>query len=156
MKTILLKIKSLFNNNENKILITILGILGFSSACKNILPVAEYGVPIAEYILLGKVSNAQNSNPVKGIQVIMTEEYSNADTAYTDSDGNYTLSTTDYPDNLTFQVFVNDIDSTLNGSFQNRTLSVSFSEDQLVDGDGKWDYGSVTKTLNIEISPSEK
>lgn len=153
MKAILLKIKSLFVKNENKILFSILGILGFSSACKNILPVAEYGVPVAEYILQGKITSAENTNPVKGIQVIMANEYRYNDTAYTDSDGNYCTSSVDYPENLTFQIFVNDVDSTLNGSYQNQTLSVTFSSDDLSGGDGNWDSGSATKILNIVINP---
>ena len=32
-------------------------------------PVAEYGVPVMEYVVKGKVTDAESGNPVKGIQV---------------------------------------------------------------------------------------
>jgi putative lipoprotein (rSAM/lipoprotein system) len=81
----------------------LLGILGVSavSACgEGILPapeygpiMAEYGVPHADYVIKGTVTD-QDGNPIKGIQVSSlagNEYHRQCDTVYTDDDGGYEI-----------------------------------------------------------------
>lgn len=79
----------------------LLGILGVSavSACgEGILPapeygpiMAEYGVPHADYVIKGTVTDTYG-NPIKGIQVSGRYEHRTLpDTAYTAADGTYEL-----------------------------------------------------------------
>ena len=138
------KLINQISKTENKILLLILGILGFSTSCVPF--VAEYGCPQAEFILTGKVKSAVNQQAIKNIQVVMAY-----DTVYTDENGNYKVQTENYPEYDKFTVYFNDIDSTQNGHFKNKETDVNFSSEDLSGGDGNWDEGTAEKVLNVNL-----
>lgn len=148
MKNILFKIKNYLLYKENKILLIILGFLGFTSSC---IPVAEYGVPSADYILNGNIKSSTTNTAIDHIQVIM-----NYDTSYTDASGNFSVTSNDFPDDITYDVYFNDIDSTENGSYTNKQISVQFYSADLTDGDGSWYEGSTSKNIDVKLDPKTK
>ncbi len=155
MKNSIRKISQYLQNSQNKILHLLMGILGFSAACTPAceygVPAVEYGTPTAEFILTGNVKSSQTDLPVKNIQVIM-----NYDTAFTDVNGIFTVNSQDFPQDIKYDVNINDVDGSENGSFTNKKISVQFYESKLTGGDGNWYEGSTTETVNIKIDPLAK
>lgn len=134
---------------KNWLLLSLAGLLGINVSCDEM--VSEYGCPVADYKIKGKVSDP-NGNPITGIEV---ETRWVKDT--TKSDGSYALLINDFPvETNTFDVAFTDIDGAENGLYKNDTVPVTFQHSELSDGDGNWYEGSATKTLNVTLQPVEK
>ena len=131
------------------LLVSLAGMLGINvTSC-----VMEYGCPMADYNIKGKVTDP-NGNPVSGIKVDMIGFSSTT----TSDDGSYNMNTRVepyYPAETVDIAFV-DIDSTENGLFKNDTVPVVFQYSEFTGGNGRWYEGSITKTLNVSLQPVEE
>lgn len=174
---------------KNWLLMTALGLLGLT-ACNSSKQVAQqqsaeadapnvkqptpregmavmYGVPTVNYILKGKVTDA-DGKPVPGMQVVLLNqrvditpddmqegnkyilEYMRTAADTTDAAGNFRCSAQDTP-NDSQQVLVRDIDGEENGSFKAQVIPVSFDEStQSSKGQG-WNLGDRTQEMNIIV-----
>ncbi len=135
----------------NKLISYLLALLGVSIACSNGCAMygtpAEYGTPNATFKVLGKVTTEQ-SIAIPNIKVVL--DY---DTAFTDNQGNYLVETINFPTNQTFSIQFKDIDSTLNGEFQQLDTVVEFTDPQFTGGTGNWNKGETEKEFNVKLKP---
>ena len=133
----------------NKMLITLLGILGFAAACKKPLmygtPVPVYGVPAVKFVVNGTVKSSASHQPVQEIRVIMFN-----DTAFSDSVGGFRITATLYTSERKFPISLTDVDSTLNGSYHDLETFVSFYGG-IHEGSG----GTYTKDTLIYLIPKK-
>ena len=122
-----------------------LPLLGVSSvvSCDNVFntpdmygtPVAEYGVPVMEYVVKGKVTDAESGNPVKGIQV--TSEGGLEEIQTTES-GDFECKGYAMPDDKVKLTFT-DVDGVENGLYDTQELEVPV--EKVEEGSGNWDFG---------------
>ena len=141
----------------DRIILLILGLAGLAS-CE---PMAEYGVPSADYQIKGTVTDSVTNSPLKNIRVIrkFAENSLYGDTVYTDAEGKYNINFTTFPvDNPQFSLKYEDTDGVLNGGdFAERELTVKItSSDWVDDGDDDWYYGKAVKTENIKLQYKNK
>jgi len=141
------KVKTRFYNISNVVIWGLLALLGFSSSC-NKTPnwSAEYGTPHAKYIVNGKVSAKADNTPIEKVRVIMS-----GDTAFSDSNGNYQVSGTTFPDSQTFQIDFKDMDSTAKVTYKELDTTVQFNDPKFVKGDGHWYAGETSQELDVEL-----
>lgn len=143
---------------KRRIMLAILSLLGFASACKEEegqsqeLP-TMYGTPRVDYRVRGKVTDAQG-RPVPGIAV--TNRYDETK-AQSDADGRYDLSGNMTPHET--ELIFTDIDGPDNGGeFTEKTLPIRFTEsDRTGPGDG-WYAGSFARSdqdVTLERKESE-
>lgn len=125
-----------------------IAVLGFSAACETR---AEYGVPSAKFIVKGNVQSELNNTPIKSIRVVMQR-----DTAFTDESGNFTvIDEFGFPTNQTFDIKFQDVDSSLNGQFENKDTTVSFINPKFSNGNGHWYQGETSKEFNVKLRPGQ-
>jgi len=141
--------------NLERFLLRILGILlgATAAGCLNPAPpVPEYGMPLAEYTLGGKVQDAQTGAGLPGIVVKCGQDAYTS--ATTHADGTWTLIFKAMPPSLpTFDVTAQDTDGTQNGAYQSAT--VLFVPARVAYGVPPWDLGSFGKTdLIIPMPPA--
>ena len=139
-----------FNEIISYLLSGILGILGFSS-CSGDEP-DEYGSPSADYIYKGKVTD-ENDSPIQNIQVVTDLKDSNdisvgKDTIYTDANGEFQKRLKTMYNIKSATVKFTDVDDTLNGSYQNATMTVAPTRTKKRDG---WYLGEFTFTANQKL-----
>ena len=138
-----------FLKTSNKIIAFILGLLGFSAGC---LPVAEYGVPSANFILNGNIKSTTTEQPINNIKVTMR-----SDTAISDENGTFSIKINDFPENQTYNVTIEDIDSIQNGHFENKDTTVTFPDNNFVGGeDDDWYEGETQQNISIYLDDKEK
>jgi putative lipoprotein (rSAM/lipoprotein system) len=126
-----------------------LTLLGFS--CDLVNHRVEYGTPNAKFIVNGTVTSAESDEVVQNIRVIMKN-----DTAFTDNEGNYTVSEEwAFPTDQTYTLQFQDIDNELNGTFNNKDTIVEFKNPEFVHGDGHWYEGESTKEFDIKLTPKK-
>lgn len=127
-----------------KILAFILSFFGLSSC--DFYPRVEYGTPSADYIVKGKVTDAQTNVPVKGIGIIVPNKL--CDTVYTNEQGDYKVELNTFPYwNEKMKVIAKDLDGSANGSFESDSLEIEFtSKDQTKKASGNWYSGTFEKT----------
>lgn len=143
----------------------IFSLLGFSGceAIQNIVdPPCEYGMPHANYKLLGDVKDSKG-NPVKGIRVVFApygqgEDRWENDTLYTDDKGHFEREKANYmfgwPDD-TISFVAEDVDGEENGSFQSAVVGKDgITITKVKDGDGNWYQGDFE--ISTQISLKEK
>ena len=135
MRQILLK-------TYNKVIIFLLGTIGFSVGCIRM----EYGTPNADFILNGNIKSVTTEQPIKNIKVSMGYE-----TVNSDENGNFIIKINNFPQEQTFNVLIEDIDGTENGSFQNKDTTVTFPDGNFNGGDGSWDKGETKKDITIRL-----
>ena len=82
--------------------------------------VAEYGVPIMEYVVKGKVTDAETGAPVKGIEVVPEE--ANV-LVYTSENGEFACEGATFPDGKVTITF-KDIDGEENGVYATKEIEV--------------------------------
>lgn len=120
----------------------LLGVQAFIS-CDNVINspdmygtmVAEYGVPVMEFHVKGKVVNSLTDKPVKGIAV--TSEH-RVDTVFTSTDGSFEYESAAFPDEKVKLKF-SDVDKEENDLYLNKEVEVLLKKTQ--NGTGAWDYG---------------
>jgi putative lipoprotein (rSAM/lipoprotein system) len=137
---------------KNKIVVALLGLLGFSSCVVNIGGADMYGPPPVMYAPLGfdfelKGTVTDEGNPIAGIHVTAKpgadSEHSFGE-AVTDSEGNYSI-VTDIGGTFPLIVTVEDIDGEANGGdFATQTKEDSVTEEELANGE-------VTKVIDFEL-----
>jgi putative lipoprotein (rSAM/lipoprotein system) len=143
------KLERRFNFFCNSIIAGILALLGFTTSCEKFGSggvVCMYGTPSAEFIIKGKVTSLESDKPVPEIKVFIT-----GDTSKTDADGNYSLSSRAFPIDQSFNISFQDIDSTLNGEFENLDTIAVFKDAKYINGDSNWYRGETSKELNIKL-----
>lgn len=108
----------------------------------------------ASYKISGTVISSDNNLPVKGLKVSIRDTTASSisnTSIFTDSDGRYSLEfKTDLWSN-TWNLQAKDIDSTENGLYETKDTTVSIPKEELEEGDGKWNYGHVDKTVDLKI-----
>jgi len=148
--------KRVFIKIFDKIIVLLLGFSGVFSACDD--PVCEYGMPHADYVIKGTVTDKETSNPIQNIRVIRQhpEYLEYGDTLYTDSEGKYAFEFGNFPpwSESTFHLKIEDIDGKENGGyFGSKEIDVAITEaDRVKKGDGRWYSGKFAKTQNIELN----
>ena len=142
------KAKNKFYKTSNAIIFGLLALLGFTSSCdKGPNLVAEYGTPSAKFIVNGKVNSKDTNIPIHNIRVIMR-----GDTSFTDSEGKYqVVDNYGFPENQTYDLKFQDIDSTINNNYKNLDTIVEFVNPQFINGDGHWYEGETSKEFNIKL-----
>ena len=63
-----------------KIITLLFALLGIGTGCEKPLPVPEYGVPAADFIIKGKVTDKESKKPIKNIAVIRKPKYHQLET----------------------------------------------------------------------------
>ena len=157
--------KKLIFKPYDKIILALLGLIGLITGCDLIHPpVAEYGVPHADYEITGTVIDSITSAPVKNVQVIISRSVTTVqkDTTFThvdtlavketDSSGKYDAQFQTFPlEDLSFNVKVNDIDGPSNGGeFLSKQLDIVFKLSDLSGGKG-WYNGKAIKTMDFKL-----
>ena len=131
----------------------ILSLLGLSSSC-----MSAYGTPTAEYTFKGKVTSSSTGDPISGIKVTVdssTVYDSFAQSILTDESGAYEI-IVDYggiPEENIVYIRALDVDGELNGSFDDAQKSHTIKETDFSGGDGSWNEGSATATIDIQMDP---
>ena len=148
----------------DKIIIALLTIIGSLTGCDFIHTPVEYGVPYADYVIKGTVTDSITSTPVQHVRVTITQNhpFTRNDSALihidtlafkeTDSAGNYDIQFQSFPlEELTFKVKADDIDGTANGGdFTSQQKDVLFKQSDLSGGKG-WYNGKAVKTIDIKL-----
>jgi len=153
-------IKVKFLTGYNLIITALMAILGFFTSCDR-FGGTEYGVPHARFIIKGKVTSSASNKPVPNIKVRMdgdsaTRTMMQADSAYSDSNGNYVVSD-DYgfPDSQSYTIRFSDVDGSANGDFQTLDTIIEFKNPVFTGGGSNWDSGETQKELNIVLKPKK-
>jgi putative lipoprotein (rSAM/lipoprotein system) len=150
--------KNLFLKHFDKIILALLGCIGFLTGCSIINPpVAEYGVPSADYIIIGTLTDTTTLEPIRNIKIIRCDSNTNSfipfDTIYTDSQGKYQSSIRAFPilDPI-FKLKVDDIDGIQNGGdFQSKTVEVVFTSGDWIEIKSGMYKGKAQKTVDIKL-----
>lgn len=147
MKRIILK-------NYNRILSIFLSLLGvggtFSfTSCDGSTPGCEYGTPHATFKIYGKITS-KNRVEIPNIKVKMRY-----DSTYTDENGAYVISASEFPTDQNFSIRFEDIDGSENGNYQPKDSIVEFKDPKFENGDGSWNSGETSKEVNIELEENK-
>lgn len=136
-------------------------VLGFTN-CND--PVDEYGAPSAKYKIKGNViADEENSNPVENIQIVIkrnnnqqTESYPN-DTVYSDKKGEFSITKeTGFSEDMTIKIELTDIDEEINGSFEEKEVTVEIKKSDFKGGSG-WFQGEANKEIkDIRLTPRKE
>ena len=141
-------ISKYFFRSYNAVLAAMIAVLGFSASCETR---AEYGVPSAKFIVNGNVQSELLNTPIKSIRVVMQR-----DTAFTDESGNFTVvDEFGFPTSQTFDIKFQDVDSSLNGQFENKDTTVSFVNPKFSKGNGHWYQGETSIEFNVKLKPGQ-
>jgi len=158
--------KKLILKPYDKIIITILGLIGFLTGCNLINPpLVEYGTPTADYEIKGTVTDSITSDPIPKTRVTITRSQtytSNDSTAThidtlaikeTDSAGKYDITVQQFPlEDITFEVKIEDVDGSANGGdFNSQKKDVVFKFSDLSKGNNSWYMGKGVKTQDFKL-----
>jgi putative lipoprotein (rSAM/lipoprotein system) len=162
-----MKKRNTFFKTLNIVLTGLLAIFGFS----NCEPRMEYGTPNADYTVKGKVLNKVDSKPVKGIRVgyrpfpgavtmygVLPMPYTLMAADTTDTAGDYKVKENFMPGILNEKevpVYIQDIDGTENGLFQDTTINVNFENAVKTGKRTDWYDGELTIELEVKLTPKE-
>ena len=151
-----------FNRWYNAVLTALLSMLGFSCSSdepEEYGPVLEYGVPHADYIVKGTVTD-ETGTPIQGIKTSIKGFYPGVvgvfvegiDSIQTDASGQYQLKYMGMPHKY-FKLIVEDIDGEANGGeFLSDTLDIDFDKaEKAKDGDGHWYEGVYNIPQDIKL-----
>lgn len=137
-----------------KVLTAFFTLLGIITGCNFFDPVDEYGVPSADFIVKGKVTDKLSRKPINNIAIIRktdTSPYGN-DTVRTNADGEFELKFNDFP-GIDHWVFAEDLDGMENGGwFAKDSLTVNSSQMKQIKKRNGWNVGTFEKTdANFEL-----
>lgn len=137
-----------------KIIAWFLGIIGFSTGCEIINPVAEYGTPSADFKAKGTVTDAVNNKPIPHIRVIGKAVHGyDADTVFTDAKGNYTVDMQGIF-GLPVKIYAEDVDGDQNGAFIPDSMLIEQRDVKQVKKGTGWHDGAFEKTdANFKLKP---
>jgi len=130
-------------------ILALMGLGTVSTGCETLRGIIDpvvcmYGMPYMEYEVSGNVSD-KGGKSIPGIEVINDNDFDARDT--TDVDGNFYLKGSEFPKEK-ISVSFRDIDSTLNGSFSDKTIEVSLK--RVSKGDGSW-YDGAYEANKIKV-----
>ena len=147
---------------ENAIIVAILALLGFSTACSNDNK-EMYASPYAEYEISSRVTD-QHSNPIPGIQLdyFFVYKYIPSSIPYagdqfiTDANGAYLLKEQGTPVNGdgAIRIVATDIDGELNGLFKTTQIDIPVVKSDFKGGDG-WNRGKYVAPETVIIAMEE-
>lgn len=115
----------------------------------------EYGMPYADFKVIGTVRSADSSLPVKGLSVSLRDSMNASriiDSARTDSLGRYLLEFSGFAFGNIWTLSVKDMDSSANGSFAEKDTVIS--QPPLQGGDGHWYEGHGEETVDVNVTRS--
>jgi len=129
----------------------ILSFLGFGSCgcdptCPIDAPVAEYGVPHAEYKIMGTVKDS-NGNPIPGIRISCEKLW--ADDTSSEEDGSFLYQGDGFPEK-TVRLIFEDVDGDENGGLF-KTKEVDVEPSQVKEGQGNWDQGTFEGSVDVTL-----
>lgn len=145
-----MKIKNYIIPTINKLILVFLALLGFSCSLDGPDPVAEYGMPSADFKAYGSIIDESTLNKLSNVEVAMQ-----GDTVYSDENGNYEIKTVNFPQSQMFTISFKDVDGSLNGVYLPKDTVVDFSDIDFTNGDGAWYSGEKTKEINIKLTSDE-
>jgi len=111
----------------------------------------EYGVPSATYKAKGVVVSESDNSPIKGIRAELKGNFT-IDTAYTDSEGFFSLKGSEFPRQKLF-VELTDVDGEANGLFAGMKIEADYTNKTFTGGGG-WYRGEAEIDLEgIKMKP---
>lgn len=138
-------------------ILTLLGII--TTSCVNDTPAPEYGVPSADFVVKGKVTDRVSQKPINNIAVIRkarTSPYGN-DTIKTNPNGEFELKFNDFP-GVNHWIYAKDLDGTENGGlYEPDSLTVNSSQMKRIKRGSGWYEGVFEKKdadFTLTHSPS--
>jgi putative lipoprotein (rSAM/lipoprotein system) len=75
------------------------------------------------------------------------------DSVSSDVNGNYSVEAESFPETQTFSIHFRDIDSSLNGSYNDLDTTITFLNPQFTNGDGQWFAGETSKVIDVKLKP---
>ena len=156
--------KKKLHKRHNAIIVAILALLGFSTACSKDDPklIAMYASPYAEYKLSSKVTD-QDENPIEGIQVdyyyfFQTDEQLHPmfEPVYSNGEGMAKIDEHTFGvSNGTIRVTATDIDGEQNGYFKPAYIDIPIAQTDFKDPEG-WFWGTYSTPETIVIAMEEE
>lgn len=147
----------------NAVLTALLSVLGYGcSSSDDDSLICEYGVPTADYVVKGIVTDEQGT-PIEGIKVstkhvsrdleaMGIHEAYTIDSLQTDAAGRYTLTNGAYYYYNDFKLFVEDIDGEANGgTFKSDTIDVDFQKAVQIKEGSRWYSGTFEINQDIQL-----
>ncbi len=134
--------------------------------------VLMYGVPTMDFVLKGRVIDAQG-NPVSGMQVVLVNgtvditpdnmqddnefvrDYINSAGDTTNAEGVFECQMRDVPNEMQ-HVIVRDVDGSKNGEYESQMLEVNFSEGEAAGTRRGWYMGIRIKDVDITVKKVRK
>jgi putative lipoprotein (rSAM/lipoprotein system) len=149
----------------NSLIVFLISLLGFSTACSKDQESYEYGVLIYGYSINGNVNSSVDNHQIQDIKIEMyripeiggqpQEQLSGS--ARSDLHGRYELNDYSNPPlgDHAYLVRFTDVDGPLNGEYQSMDTTVVFQDVKFTGGDGKWNMGTAKKEVYIKLKPKE-
>ena len=134
--------------------------------------VLMYGVPTMDFVLKGRVIDAQG-NPVSGMQVVLVNgtvditpdnmqddnefvrDYINSAGDTTNAEGVFECQMRDVPNEMQ-HVIVRDVDGSKNGEYESQMLEVNFAEGEAAGTRRGWYMGTRIKDVDITVKKVRK
>ena len=149
----------------------LLSLLGFTGCGKNDNGgggiSVEYGVPSANFKVLGRVTNEQGQ-PLGGMRVVASEVttiwgkgpeqcYSGLlrDTVYTASDGSFVREYSVFPADSVY-IHMKIEDTAELSIYESDSIAVGFAKGDLKDGGKHWYRGAAKKEVNVKLKAKKK
>jgi putative lipoprotein (rSAM/lipoprotein system) len=129
-----------------RMIILLFLILGFNFGCKK---TEENKSPHADYIFMGIVKSDKTSDPIKNIKVTI-ENFGNK-VVSTNDNGAYDFEYYNVDISTDWYFKFEDIDSTENGSFENKDTLITINSGFLHDYDGNWYTGRIESDIIITM-----
>ncbi|MFZ5941045.1 MAG: radical SAM-associated putative lipoprotein [Bacteroidota bacterium] len=149
------KVKTGLIKTYDKLIMAFLGFMGLATQC---VPVAEYGMPHADYHFRGNITGRTGQQPIENIEVKVFESDTNLlGQCRTDANGDYTIDlqgmmTFDYQ----FRITAADTDGSENGLFTDKDTTITVDIEDLTGGDGNWYNGEMDIITDIELDESNQ
>ncbi len=147
--------KKVVLSTYSKILGFLFTLLGMNITCAMYGTPAEYGVPTADFKASGNVIASDTKKPIQNIRVIGKAVDGNADTAYTDVQGKYSVEMKriiGFP----VKIIAEDIDDTQNRHFKSDSLLIDKKDAvQIKKGDSWYDGAFEKKQADFTLVPME-
>jgi putative lipoprotein (rSAM/lipoprotein system) len=116
-------------------------------------PIAEYGMPSADYRFMGTVAAQSDSSGIADAKVYLyvSDELQPRDSATTDEDGSYSVEAIgSFPGNP-LRIEVKDGDGADNGAYMGKDTVITIPNDSLGGGSG-WYSGSAETTVDLYLA----
>ena len=138
----------------DKMIVTLLGMLGMFNSCERGCMVPMYGMYAPEYDIRGVVTDKTNNKPINNIRIIkeVIAPFELNDTLYTDLQGKYKLVFSSISSDVHLKV--EDIDDEENGGeFETQEIDIKITDADIVVKSGKCEniQEKFAKTQNIKL-----